>query len=149
MDAVPGDPRRGRARRGRGLPEQQGRVLDQHGRRYPFARAAPLPLSPRADRLGRTGGGRHARLHRLHPRRPNGAHRVSVGPSAGPAIVAAGVVLVVVGLLVWSGALAWFGRLPGDIRIQRDTVRVSIPIVSMLVVSAVLSLLLYVVRRWR
>lgn len=74
---------------------------------------------------------------------------MSVGPSAGPAIVAAGVVLVVVGLLVWSGALAWFGRLPGDIRIQRDTVRVSIPIVSMLVVSAVLSLLLYVVRRWR
>jgi NAD/NADP transhydrogenase beta subunit len=74
---------------------------------------------------------------------------VSVGPSAGPAIVVAGVVLVVVGLLVWSGALAWFGRLPGDIRIQRDTVRVSIPIVSMLVVSAVLSLLLYVVRRWR
>ena len=74
---------------------------------------------------------------------------MSVGPSAGPAIVVAGVVLVVVGLLVWSGALAWFGRLPGDIRIQRDTVRVSIPIVSMLVVSAVLSLLLYVVRRWR
>jgi hypothetical protein len=73
---------------------------------------------------------------------------VSVGASAGPAIVAAGVVLVVVGLLVWSGALAWFGCLPGDIRIERDTVRVYIPIVSMLVVSAVLSLLLYLVRRW-
>ena len=73
---------------------------------------------------------------------------MSVGPSAGPAIVVAGVVLVVMGLLVWSGALAWFGRLPGDIRIERDTVRVYIPIVSMLVVSAVLSLLLYLLRRW-
>ena len=73
---------------------------------------------------------------------------MSVGPSAGPAIVGAGVVLVVMGLLVWSGALAWFGRLPGDIRIERDTVRVYIPIVSMLVVSAVLSLLLYLGRRW-
>jgi hypothetical protein len=73
---------------------------------------------------------------------------MSPGASAGPAIVAAGVALVVVGLLVWSGTLAWFGRLPGDIRIERDTVRVYIPIVSMLVVSAVLSLVLYLVRRW-
>ena len=73
---------------------------------------------------------------------------MSVGPSAGPVIVAAGVALVVIGLLAWSGALAWFGRLPGDIRIERDTVRVYIPIVSMLVVSAVLSLVLYLIRRW-
>ncbi|HET9038829.1 MAG TPA: DUF2905 domain-containing protein [Gemmatimonadales bacterium] len=62
-------------------------------------------------------------------------------------LVAAGVALVVVGLLVWSGALSWFGRLPGDIRIERDTVRVYIPVVSMLLVSAGLSLLLYLVRR--
>jgi hypothetical protein len=73
---------------------------------------------------------------------------VSGGTSVGPAIVAAGVALVVLGLLVWSGALAWFGRLPGDIRIERDTVRVYIPIVSMLIVSVVLSLLLFIVRRW-
>jgi hypothetical protein len=73
---------------------------------------------------------------------------VSGGTSVGPAIVAAGVALVVLGLLVWSGALAWFGRLPGDIRIERDTVRMYIPIVSMLIVSAVLSLLLFIVRRW-
>ena len=70
-----------------------------------------------------------------------------MGASAGPTIVAAGVALIVVGLLVWSGALSWFGRLPGDIRIERDTVRVYIPVASMLVVSAGLSLLLYVVRR--
>jgi hypothetical protein len=73
---------------------------------------------------------------------------VSPGASVGLGIVVAGVTLVIVGLLVWSGALAWFGRLPGDIRIERDTVRVYIPIVSMLVVSAVLSLLLYLGRRW-
>ena len=73
---------------------------------------------------------------------------MSGGTSLGPAIVTAGVALVVLGLLVWSGALAWFGRLPGDIRIERDTVRVYIPIVSMLIVSAVLSLLLFIVRRW-
>jgi hypothetical protein len=73
---------------------------------------------------------------------------MTAGASAGPAIVAAGVVLVVVGVLVWSGALGWFGRLPGDIRIERDTARVYIPIVSMLLVSVVLSLILYAVRRF-
>lgn len=68
--------------------------------------------------------------------------------AAGPAIVALGVGLVIVGLLVWSGALSWFGRLPGDIRIEREGVHVYIPLVSMLLVSVVLSLLLYVVRRF-
>jgi uncharacterized membrane protein len=66
----------------------------------------------------------------------------------GPVLVWVGVLLVVLGLLAWSGALNWFGRLPGDIRIERETVRVYIPIVSMLLLSVVLTLLLNLVRRW-
>jgi hypothetical protein len=68
--------------------------------------------------------------------------------SAGPIIVAAGVVLVVVGLLVWSGGLSWFGRLPGDIRIEKDSVHVYVPLVSMLLVSVVLSLIMYLINRF-
>ena len=63
-------------------------------------------------------------------------------------MVALGVGLVIVGLLVWSGALSWFGRLPGDIRIERESMHVYIPLVSMLVVSVVLSLLLSLIRRF-
>jgi hypothetical protein len=63
--------------------------------------------------------------------------------------VLAGVAIVFVGLLVWSGALRWFGRLPGDIRIERDSVHVYIPLVSMLLVSVVLSLIMYLVSRFR
>ena len=44
--------------------------------------------------------------------------------------------------------LSWFGRLPGDIRIERETVRIYVPIVSMLLVSAGLSLVLYLARRF-
>jgi hypothetical protein len=69
--------------------------------------------------------------------------------SAGPAIMLAGVAIVLVGLAVWSGALGWFGRLPGDIRIERDSVRIYIPLVSMLLVSAALSLLFYLLNRLR
>ena len=68
--------------------------------------------------------------------------------SPGTILIAIGVGLILVGLLIWSGSLSWFGRLPGDIRIERETVRVYVPIVSMLVVSLVVSLALYLVRRF-
>lgn len=68
--------------------------------------------------------------------------------SPGPLIVMVGVMVILIGLLVWSGALSWFGRLPGDIRYERDTVRVYVPIVSMILVSAVVSLVLYLARRF-
>jgi Protein of unknown function (DUF2905) len=67
---------------------------------------------------------------------------------AGPALVLVGVAIAVIGLLVWWGGFGWFGRLPGDIRIERDTVRVYIPIVSMVVISIVLTLVLNLIRRF-
>jgi hypothetical protein len=69
--------------------------------------------------------------------------------STGVLLVVAGVLLIVIGLLVWAGALSWFGRLPGDIRIERPTTRVYVPITSMLIVSIVLSLALAIIRRLR
>jgi hypothetical protein len=69
--------------------------------------------------------------------------------SPGPMIMMAGVALVLVGLAVWSGALGWFGRLPGDIRIERDSMRIYIPLASMLVISVALSLLMYLLNRLR
>jgi uncharacterized membrane protein len=64
----------------------------------------------------------------------------------GPFIVVAGIVVVLVGVLIWAGGLSWFGRLPGDIRIERENVRIYIPLVSMLLVSVVGTVLLSVVR---
>jgi sulfite exporter TauE/SafE len=69
--------------------------------------------------------------------------------ASGLLIVVAGVLLIVVGLLVWSGALSWFGRLPGDVRIERPTTRIYVPITSMLIVSIVLSIVLSIIRRLR
>lgn len=63
-------------------------------------------------------------------------------------VVAGGVCLVAVGLLIYSGGLNWFGKLPGDIRHQGERVQVYIPIVSMLIVSLAISLILYLIRRF-
>lgn len=68
--------------------------------------------------------------------------------SVGLLVVIAGVVIVVVGLLIYSGALSWFGRLPGDIRYESGSVRVYIPLVSMLLVSLVLTVLFSLLRRF-
>lgn len=67
--------------------------------------------------------------------------------SIGLLIVAGGVVLMVVGLLVWAGAFSWFGRLPGDIRIENDSSRFYVPLTSMILISVVLTLLTNLVRR--
>jgi uncharacterized membrane protein len=68
--------------------------------------------------------------------------------SLGTLIIVVGVIAVVVGVLVATGALAWFGRLPGDIRIESENSRVFIPITSMILISIVVSLLLSLLRRW-
>jgi hypothetical protein len=52
-------------------------------------------------------------------------------------------------LLVWAGGLNWFGRLPGDIRIERESVRVYVPCASMILISLALSLLLTLLQRLR
>jgi hypothetical protein len=67
--------------------------------------------------------------------------------SAGLWIALLGAIAVVIGLLVASGVLGWFGRLPGDIRIETDSTRVYVPITSMLIVSVVISIVLGVIRR--
>ena len=66
----------------------------------------------------------------------------------GMMIIGAGVCLLVVGLVIYSGAFNWFGRLPGDIRYEGERTKVYVPIVSMLVVSLALSLIFYLLRRF-
>ena len=67
--------------------------------------------------------------------------------TVGGLLVLAGLALVVVGIVAWAGGLSWFGRLPGDIRIERDNVRVYVPLVSMLIVSVVLTIVFWIARR--
>jgi hypothetical protein len=62
-------------------------------------------------------------------------------------LLGASIFLVGVLLAYAPWLLSWFGRLPGDIRIESESTRVFIPITSMIVVSLALSLLLHLIRR--
>ncbi len=67
----------------------------------------------------------------------------------GRLIIVVGLVLVVIGIVLHfaPGLLNWFGRLPGDIRIETENGRVFIPVTSMVLISVVLTLLMHVARR--
>lgn len=62
-------------------------------------------------------------------------------------LVGIGLALALVGLLVWSGALGWFGRLPGDLHFEGERTTVYIPLASMIVLSIVATLVLHILRR--
>ncbi len=70
------------------------------------------------------------------------------GKSTGVLLIGLGVVVALVGLLVYAGGLSWFGRLPGDIRIEGEHSRFYFPLTSMILVSIVLSVVVNVLRRW-
>jgi hypothetical protein len=62
-------------------------------------------------------------------------------------LVTIGLVLVIVGLLwPWLRALG-VGRLPGDIAIERGNVHIYFPIVTCIIVSVVLSFILWLMNR--
>jgi len=69
--------------------------------------------------------------------------------SAGLIFIIAGGALIMIGLLIWAGGFSWFGRLPGDIRVERPNLQIYFPITSMLLVSIVLSVLATIVARLR
>ena len=59
-----------------------------------------------------------------------------------------GAVVLLLGFVLWSGfAPKWLGRLPGDIRIQREHAAFYFPIVTCIIISIVLSLLFSIFRR--
>jgi predicted histidine transporter YuiF (NhaC family) len=67
--------------------------------------------------------------------------------SVGLAVTAAGLVIILVGILITIGAFSWFGHLPGGVRIERDSARIFIPITSMLLLSILLTVVVNIVRR--
>jgi len=69
-------------------------------------------------------------------------------PDVGKFLVIAGLLIAAVGALLWSGfGRGWVGRLPGDIHYTRDNFSFHFPIVTCLILSLVLSLLVWLFRK--
>jgi uncharacterized protein HemY len=60
-------------------------------------------------------------------------------------LISIGLLFIIMGLLTWlfGGLFSWFGKLPGDIRIQGEHYFIYAPITSMILISIILNILIY------
>lgn len=66
----------------------------------------------------------------------------------GKSLILMGLVLVVIGaLLTLAGKIPWLGRLPGDIYIKRENFTFYFPLATSIIISVILSLILWFLRR--
>jgi uncharacterized protein HemY len=66
----------------------------------------------------------------------------------GKTLIYFGLLLVVLGLVFsYGGKIPWLGHLPGDIYIQRERFTFYFPLTTCIVISIVITLVLYLFRR--
>ena len=66
----------------------------------------------------------------------------------GKTLFIVGLVIAGIGLLCWTGiGKGWLGRLPGDIHYAKGNFKFYFPIMTCLLVSAILSILLWLFRK--
>lgn len=65
-------------------------------------------------------------------------------------IILAGGLIVLIGVIIYffHDKLHWIGRLPGDIRVEKENVRFYLPITTMLLLSVVVTILLRLIKRF-
>jgi len=69
-------------------------------------------------------------------------------PPAGKILIIAGGVLILAGLILsFGGSLRWLGHLPGDLHIKRNNFSFFFPFGTCLLLSALLSLILWIWRK--
>ena len=64
-------------------------------------------------------------------------------------IILAGILIIIIGVLIYffHDKLNWLGKLPGDIRIEKENFRFYFPITTMIIVSIVLTILINICRK--
>ena len=68
--------------------------------------------------------------------------------SLGKGLILIGLLITAVGVLfLFSEKIGWIGRLPGDITIRRENFTVHIPLATCLIISVLLSLLIWLFRK--
>jgi len=65
-------------------------------------------------------------------------------------LIIAGILLVIAGLVFYffGNKFSWLGRLPGDIRIEKENFRFYFPVTTMIIISVLISLILYLIRKF-
>jgi hypothetical protein len=70
--------------------------------------------------------------------------------NTGKYIIIFGGIIIILGLLIYffHDKMHWIGRLPGDIRIEKENSRIYFPITTLIVFSILLTILVNLFRKW-
>jgi hypothetical protein len=69
-------------------------------------------------------------------------------PHIGKLLIIAGLVIAGIGILLALGAkIPWLGKLPGDIMIEKRNFKFYFPITTSIIISIILTLILYLLRK--
>lgn len=73
-----------------------------------------------------------------------------MNPQTGKWIIIAGIIIIVIGILIYFfyDKLNWLGKLPGDIRIEKNNFRFYFPITTMIIISIVLTVLINIFKKF-
>ncbi|HEV7347026.1 DUF2905 domain-containing protein [Telluribacter sp.] len=73
-----------------------------------------------------------------------------MSPNTGKFLIIIGLLIAVVGVLFYffHDKLNWIGRLPGDIRVEREGFRFYFPLATMLLFSLLLNLIIVLIRKF-
>ncbi len=73
-----------------------------------------------------------------------------MNPNTGKLIMVIGAIIVVAGVIVYffHDKLNWIGRLPGDVRIEKENFRFYFPITTMILLSLLLTLIAQIIKRF-
>ena len=68
----------------------------------------------------------------------------------GKYIIFFGVAVIAIGVIIYffPNALKWFGRLPGDIRVEKENFRFYFPVTTMILLSLLLTLILNILKKF-
>ncbi len=67
----------------------------------------------------------------------------------GKLLIVTGIILIIVGVILYFGKSLPFGKLPGDISIKRENFSFHFPIVTSLIISIILTLVLYLINKFK
>jgi H+/Cl- antiporter ClcA len=70
-------------------------------------------------------------------------------PHLGKILIIAGIILIIIGLIVYfaGNKLSWIGHLPGDLRVEKENFGFHFPVTTMILLSILLSIIVWIVRK--
>jgi hypothetical protein len=70
--------------------------------------------------------------------------------TTGKYIIIAGVIIFLAGIIVYffHDRLHWIGRLPGDIRVEKENFKFYFPITTMIIFSVIITLVVSLIRKY-